>query len=96
MVAVDEAVAPKGALAALHVMTFAPEMLFWAVSLPLVRVKPTSESPKFCELGETDQMAAALAGAPSSASRAMTEVADTNDAFIKTPRSFRNYNASPG
>jgi hypothetical protein len=41
-------------------------------------------------------MAAALAGAPSSASRAMTEVADTNDAFIKTPRSFRNYNASSG
>jgi hypothetical protein len=56
---------------------------------------PTKVSPK--ESGLTLKVKnAALAGVASSASRAMTEVADTNDAFIKTPRSFRNYNASPG
>jgi hypothetical protein len=42
------------------------------------------------------KMPAALAGPASNASRAMAEVADTNDAFIKTPRSFRHYNAPPG
>ena len=81
-------VAPQMILVEDETLFVAFRVSFWAI--------PTSELPKLSGLGETVKIPAAWADVASNANRAMTEVADTNDAFIKTPRSFHYYNASPG
>jgi hypothetical protein len=88
-VAVAVAVGPNGApLVAPQMILVEDETLFVAFRVPFWAI-PTSEFPKLSGLGETPKIPAALADVASSANRAMTEVADTKDAFITTPRSFR-------